>query len=376
MTPARALMRLHPKLLLSYLVVIGIGIGIMVLAVGVIGPDMFDNLLGDHMGNGNHDVAGAGMSADMQQETRSVFRTALMRSLLISTGVAIGAAVLVSAFVAWRITQPIKRIAAASTRIARGDYHERVPTTSDDELGDLVVSFNEMAAQLEAAELQRVYLIGDVAHEIRTPLTTLRGNLEGMIDGVIVPEPELLARLYDETTRINRLIDDLQELSRVESHGFVLMREPIDPAVLIERSIVAHRAAFVAKRVVLISAIGPDLPVVRVDADRIGQVLSNLLSNALRHTPGGGSVTIAASATSTGVEINVRDTGSGIAPEHLPKVFDRFYRADAARSRQFGGSGIGLTIARALVEAHRGTLRASSRGAGQGATFTILLPNT
>ena len=367
-----SLHRLQPKLLLSYLVVLGVGIGITALAVGLIGPGMFDRLLSDHMSG--HGEMGQTMSAEMQRETRSVFQTALLRSLLISTGVASGAAVLASVFVAWRITQPVQRIAAASRRIARGEYHERVPRASNDELGELATSFNAMAATLEDAERQRLYLIGDVAHEIRTPLTTLRGNLEGMIDGIIEPDPALLARLYDETTRINRLIDDLQELSRVESGALPLNRTRENIRALVTRAVDAQRANFASKGVALMAEIADDLPPVLADGDRIVQVLANLLTNALRHTPPDGMVTVAALSVVEGVEISVRDTGSGIAPEHLPHIFDRFYRADPARSRQLGGSGIGLTIARALVEAHGGSIHASSPGLGHGTTIAVILP--
>lgn len=367
-----ALKRLQPKLLLSYLVVLSVGIGITVLAIGLIGPSMFDGLLADHMGG--HSEMGQMMSAEMQRDTRAVFQTALLRSLLISTGVATGAAVLVSAFVAWRITQPVQRIAAASRRIARGEYNERVPSASSDELGELVTSFNAMAATLEAAERQRIYLIGDIAHEIRTPLTTLRGNLEGMIDGVIEPVPELLVRLYDETARINRLIDDLQELSVVESGSRPLERARLAPAALVLQAIAAQQTTAGARGVTLLTKIAGDLPLLVVDGDRIVQVLANLLSNAVRHTPAGGTVSVAARHTASTVEISVSDTGSGIAPEHLPQIFDRFYRADPARSRQLGGSGIGLTIARALVEAHGGSIRASSPGVGHGTVVIITLP--
>lgn len=366
---------LHRKLLLSYLLVLAIGVGGVALVVWLISPNLFDRLMAGHMGAG-HGPMHERMSPDVASDTRAVFGTAMLRSLLIASALATLAAVAVSAWVSDRITRPVRRLAAATGRIARGEYDERVPLPAGapDEIGDLAARFNAMAATLADAERQRVHLIGDVAHEIRTPLTTLRGNLEGMIDGVVAPTPELLARLYDETTRLNRLVDDLQELSRVESGSVSLRIERHGPARLIEQAVATLAAPAAAKGV----ALGVDellpLPDVLADADRTGQVLANLLANALRYTPEGGSVRVAARRAGDQVEFAIRDTGIGIAPEHLPHVFERFYRADPARARASGGSGIGLTVARALVEAQGGTIRAESPGPGQGTTVTFTLP--
>jgi histidine kinase len=283
-------------------------------------------------------------------------------------------ALAVSLFVTRRIVAPISRMAAASQAIAGGEYQTRVEVHERDELGDLARSLNEMAASLENAERRRVHLIGDVAHEIRTPLATLRGYLEGLADGVVDPAPELFTQLYDETTRLQRLIDDLQELSRVESGRVQLDPRLITPGTLIEMAVSRLRRAFEAKGVRLSVESTAVLPEVVADEDRTIQVLTNLLSNALQYTPVDGDVYLSAGREERFVRFSVRDTGVGIPAEHLPHVFDRFYRVDPSRSRVQGGSGIGLAIARSLVTAQGGSIEVESAGPNQGSRFSFTLP--
>ncbi|MDQ7850286.1 MAG: ATP-binding protein [Armatimonadota bacterium] len=258
-------------------------------------------------------------------------------------------AVVASVFVTRRILAIIHLMRQASARIAGGQYSERVPITSGDELGQLATQFNRMAETLERVEQARRDLIADIAHELRTPLASIAGYLEAMMDGVICPEPETLNRVRRDAARLQRLVDDLQELSRVEARQLPLQPRPIDVRELVETTAGRIRPQFDAKGVELRIATAAGLPRAVADPDRRVQVLTNLLGNALQYTPTGGRVEVRAGPAHGMVTIAVADTGIGIAQEHLPHVFDRFYRADRSRTRASGGSGIGLTIVKHLV---------------------------
>jgi histidine kinase len=263
----------------------------------------------------------------------------------------------------------------AAQRIADGRYEERVQVKGEDELAQLAARFNQMAEKLNQVELMRRRLIGDVSHELRTPLTAIKGSMEGLIDGVLPATEETYQQIHAEADRLNRLVDDLQELSRVEAHAYTLELRPLDVPALVQTVTKRLLPQFEMKQISLDLALPPDLPRVLVDEDRAVQVLTNLAGNALQYTPEHGKVSIAAQTMNQEVLISVRDTGTGIPPEHLAHIFDRFYRADASRSRRAGGgSGIGLTIARALVEIHGGRIWAESAGEGQGSTFSFTLP--
>ena len=363
--------RLQLKLLFSYLLVLFAALGAVALGMRLIAPSLFDQSLMRHTGRGM--MAGA-MTAAMQQATDDAFQTTLRQSLLLALVLASLVAVAVSLFVTKRITSPIQRMAQVSRRIARGDYGARAEVTTRDEIGDLARSLNQMAAELETTEQRRVQLIGDVAHELRTPIATLQGYLEGLQDGVVAPSDALWAQLQEQTGRLNRLVEDLRELSRVESGAASVALAAQAPDELVRASVAAISARFKEKGVALACSLAPNLPPVLADRDRAGQVLANLLTNALRYTPAGGSVTVSAAVDGGFVWFQVRDTGIGIPPEHLPRLFDRFYRVDPARSRALGGSGIGLAIARALVEAQGGAIRAESAGPDQGSSFSFSLP--
>ncbi len=369
---------LRAKLFLAHLLVIGVGMATLFATTLTLAPGLFDRLMAPMMGPHTQMGMGMGMAgamdADMARLTTQAFRSAMLQALLLSAGAATLAAVAVSLFVSTRIVTPLRRLLVASQRIAAGHYAERVPATEADELGALAAQFNTMASELEQAERRRVTLIGDVAHELRTPLATIEGYTEGLLDGVVAPGAETWALLHDEAGRLRRLVQDLQELSRAEARQIPLHLRPCDPAELVGQALARIRPQFAEKAIRLSAAVPADLPAVQADADRIIQVLINLLGNALRYTPAGGSVELSAARQEGAIVFHVADTGVGIAPEQLPHLFERFYRVDKARSRALGGSGIGLTIARAVVAAHAGHIGASSPGLGLGATLSFTLP--
>jgi histidine kinase len=217
-------------------------------------------------------------------------------------------------------------------------------------------------------------LIADISHELRTPLTSIQGSLEGLMDGVLPASAETYQQLLSESQRLSRLVTDLQELSRVESRAYELERRSVDVAGLIGTTLKRLAPIAASHGIDLTSSSIPELPDLDADEDRLLQVLSNIVGNAINYTPPGGTVTLSARRVSNEIHISVRDSGAGIAAEHLPRIFDRFYRIDVSRSRQAGGSGIGLTIARALVEAHGGRIWVQSEGEGKGSTFSFALP--
>jgi signal transduction histidine kinase len=303
------------------------------------------------------------------------YRASFNDALLIAGAAALLAAVALSLFFSRSVTKPVQAVSAATHRLAAGHYDERVPVQGSDELAQLADGFNRMAQKLDEVESMRRRLIADVSHELRTPLTAIQGSMEGLMDGVLPATDETYQQIHTEAERLNRLVDDLQELSRVEARAYDLLPEPLEVSAL--AGIVIKRLGPLAARrkVSLRADIGPDLPRVRGDQDRLVQVLTNLVSNALQYTPEGGSVSVAAERLNGEVQVSVRDTGAGIGAEHLAHIFDRFYRVDKSRSRQAGGgSGIGLTIARALVEAHGGRIWAESEGPGKGSIFRFTVP--
>jgi histidine kinase len=297
---------------------------------------------------------------------------AMNEILLIGTVAAVIAAAAMSVFTARRIVIPIQAMMHASQRIAAGDYRERVQVPSQDELGALAQTFNQMAEALERTEQRRLELIGDVAHELRTPLTSIKSTLEGLIDGVIPADSDTLSSVQREVARLQRLVHDLEELSRAESGQIPLEPRPVVLAEMIRAATERLRPQFEDKDVGLDIAVPADMRV-RADAARITQVLLNLLGNALQYTPANGAVSVRAWSEGADAFIAVQDTGIGIAPENLPHLFERFYRADKSRARAGGGSGIGLTIARHLVTAHGGRIWVESPGLGKGSTFTFTL---
>ncbi len=279
---------------------------------------------------------------------------------------------LIARWLARGMTQPLRDMAAAARAMETGDYTARVVTTSRDEVGQLAAAFNRMSAELAVLEKSRRDLVANVSHELKTPITAIRAHLENLADGVEQPDPKTLQVMLAQTERLGRLVDQLLDLSRLESgevpmYMEVTSLEPIVARVLSEISV--GRAV---TDVTLRNDVSVDLAAT-ADAERIHQVLYNLVDNAVRFTPPGGSVRVTGTRRDDRVALEVRDSGVGIAPEHLPRLFERFYRADASRSREGGGTGIGLAIARSIVESHGGRITATSEP-GHGSAFTFDLP--
>jgi signal transduction histidine kinase len=301
------------------------------------------------------------------------FLSGVRRSLLLGALIAAAAAVLITLFLSGRIVRPVEQLTEAAQRMEKGDLTVRVPVESDDEIGRLGHAFNAMAAGLEEQEHLRRNLVGDVAHELRTPLTNLRGYLEAARDGLLAPDAAYVDNLYEETMLLQRLVTDLQDLAQAEAGQVTLVRRPVALAGLVEQAVAALRPQADARGLTLSVDLAADLPQVDVDPERIGQVLRNLLSNAVAYTPQGGQVSVSAREAGGFVSVAVSDTGEGIPAEHLPYVFDRFYRADKSRARGTGGAGLGLAIVKQLVAAHGGAVSVASEP-GRGSTFTFTLP--
>ena len=273
-----------------------------------------------------------------------------------------------------RIIRPIEEMKEASLRIAAGNYQERLPTYPTVELNELAQAFNSMVATIESTEERRIMLLSDVAHELRTPLSNIRATMEGLIDEVLPPEPDTFFDIQREVSRLQRLVHQLEALSRAESERMPLNRQPVDMALLVRGVCDRLWIQYEDKGVALAMEAADDLPPAAADPDLITQVLTNLLGNALQYTPPGGEVRVMVIRQRGDILTRVVDTGVGIPAEDLTRVFERFYRVDKSRARQSGGNGIGLTIAAHLVRAHNGRIWAESDGPGRGATLSFTLP--
>jgi two-component system sensor histidine kinase BaeS len=305
------------------------------------------------------------------QEARYLART--NRASLFAALAAVVIALILGVFLARSLTRPVRELTAATQAMAQGKLDQQVPVRSQDELGELAASFNRMSADLARSNELRRQMTADIAHDLRTPLTVMAGYLEALRDGVLQPGPERFETMHHEALHLRRLVEDLRTLSLADADELTLNCEPVPPALVLEQAAAAYQHQAEQQGIDLRVQIDSQLPRINIDPDRIAQVLGNLVSNALRYTPTGGQISLGATQQGSHVLLTVQDTGVGMHPDELPHVFERFYRGDEARQGDGGESGLGLPIAKSIVELHRGTISVRSMP-GQGTTFTIILP--
>jgi signal transduction histidine kinase len=368
------------KLMLSFALVVAIGLGAVVLIANqVTNRELHDYMMGIdpdaplELGPGMMNNPGGPPLLRQPVIDR-------VNGAIIVGGLLALAAALAIGFVVFRsITRPIDQLTHAAHALTRGDLSTRVavddhPTRlGTDELSDLGSAFNSMADHLQQAEQLRRDMTADIAHELRTPLSVIRANLEAMIDGVYPTDGDHIHTTLDQVNLLARLIEDLRTLALAEAGQLPLVKRPADVTALISSALASFETQAHAQQIDLTANVDTHLPLIAIDPDRIQQALAILIANALRHTPTNGSIKVSSHPESNQMIIEVADTGSGIAPDDLPHVFERFYRADKSRSRAGGGSGLGLAIAKSIIEAHNGTIEARSE-LGKGTSMRIQLP--
>ena len=356
------------RLLAAQTIVLAAGAATTAVVAAVVGPPLFR----EHLHR-----AGVPMNSPEEVHAEEAYGYATVISIGGALAVSALAALAVSFYFSRRLQRSITEVASAATDVAQGNYDVRV---SSPRLGDdfdaLSTAFNQMASRLQTVDSTRQQLFGDLAHEIRTPVAVLEAYIEALEDGVRTLTPQTAAMLRDQTRRLVRFSNDVAALAKAEESSVSMSYANIDVDRLTHRCVAAAQERYDNKGVALRVRLQKALPPLWADEQRLSQVLGNLLENALRHTPSGGSVEVNCVRDGDRLRIAVADTGEGIAAEHVNRVFERFYRADTARDREHGGAGLGLAIAKALVEAHGGSISVMSGGPGGGATFTLALPIT
>lgn len=328
---------------------------------------------GGTRGYGMHHMMDPAAMAAMMGQPETEFLSSLRRSLLLAAATIVAAGAVASWWLARSVTVPLVRLNRAVQDVTAGNLGAVAEVQGQDEVAELARAFNTMTARLQAASTLRQRFLAGVAHELRTPLTVLQANLEGMLDGVIPLEREQVASLHEEVERLTKLVGDLRDLTLLEAGQLRLERAAVDANGVVRRS--AARAAQQAadKDLAVRMELAENLPPLWADAVRLAQMVDNLLANAVHYTPAGGTITVSTTAASGGVCIRVADTGVGIAAEDLPHIFDHFYRADRARAKHTGGTGLGLAVVRQLAAAHGGRVDVASTP-GAGSVFTVFLP--
>lgn len=363
--------RLSTRLTAAFILSATLGVILVALLTYRYTSTNFSTFL-EHMA-GMQGMMGGVMNQAFVQEQQD-FLSNLRQTLLIAGIAGVVIAIVLGAIFTRQIVAPLGKVAAAAGRVAKGDFKQKVNIGGAGELDQLGKAFNSMAATLERDQQVRRDMVADIAHELRTPLTVLQGNVEAMQDGLLPADNAHLASLHQEIILLARLVDDLRTLSLVEAGQLEFCTKSVNLKALSSQVVDSFRALLTAKHIDADVAGPDDLPEVRVDPERTAQVLRNLISNAIHYTPEGGKITVRVTGDMGGITVSVIDTGIGISPEDLPRVFDRFYRVDRSRTRSSGGSGLGLAIVKQIIEAQQGRVWAESTP-GKGSTFTFQLPN-
>lgn len=350
---------------------------LIVVAASLLGAVAVATLAGPPLFHEHLEMAGIPGGSSELFHVEQAYRDANLITLAVALGTGLACALLASFLLSRTIRTPLEQLTAGAAEVARGNYNVRVPVVGAGvELDSLARAFNTMADQLTRTEETRRRILSDLAHEMSTPVSVISVYLEGLQDQVVEWNPTTHAVMAEQLARLTRLVEDIDDVSRAEEGRIDLEPAPVPIADLLDSCAAAVQESYTAKGVTLTIPTDTRIGTVIADRQRLAQVFDNLLSNALRHTPPGGTVSLTTTGTTDTVLIRVTDTGDGMTADQLTHIFERFYRGDTARDRDHGGSGIGLTISHALIAAHSGTLTASSAGPGHGSEFTIELPRT
>jgi len=369
---------LNVKLFLSFVIIIVVFTIVLVAAVEFIMPNAFES----HLKFMRTLVGGEGGALEEHDlNLYDSFRSALYASLQFALPISLIAAIIISIFFSREFVKPIKELSITSQKISEGKYDQRVLLPKEltidemDELKQLAIYFNQMASKLEKTEDLRKQLIGDVSHELRTPISLIKASMEGLIDGIVPKTEKTFYQVQVEADRLTKLVNDLQELSIIESKAYKLNKEKFDINAVISSVMENISPQFAQKNIRIITNSQDTKLIAFFDIDRIKQVLTNILANAYQYSEEGGKVNITSVAKNDYIEVFISDTGRGISAENLLHIFTRFYRVDKSRSRNSGGSGIGLTIAKQLIEDHGGKIWAESKGENKGTTISFTIPH-
>lgn len=357
--------RLSVRLTAAFLLAAVLGVALVAILAYNSTTSNFDTFL--------HHMSGMGMMGNIIVEAEREFLNNLSQTLWLAGFLGVTLAIVLSVIFTRQIVSPLSKITSAAKKVKQGDLSQRVGISGSSELAELGESFNNMVETLSYDQELRHNMVADIAHELRTPLSIVQGNIEAMLDGVLPADTENLTSLHQETMLLSRLVEDLRTLSLAETGQLRYHPEAIDLNDIAQNVVDGFKTQFLSKNIKVNLEANKDLSSVWADQDRTAQIMRNLLSNALYYTPESGNIDVKLTTTSKGVTVSVIDTGIGIPSEDIAHIFDRFYRVDRSRARRTGGSGLGLAIVKQLVEAQGGQIWVNS-AIGKGSTFSFSLP--